>query len=348
MKLLAKMQHKITTGQLVSPKKLQKMAYTAANDYEAAVTAANARQTQFFSADLPNLFHQLEGLERTRLEEVSKILVKHAEEKIASIEPKRVGSHKLLKDTQELDTVNDMKAFLHRWISFAGFPPPRVPFTYQLSCSPADIAKGRFENTSSYFGNTLDSIMKMQQSTFPEEKVPHIVEACIKGVAELGGFKSEGIFRISIPKEELDGLLRRFDSGECQFDPKNPNAPACLLKQWLRLLEEPIIPSSMYSQAINLGTEHSAGAGIMQFYNQLPQVNQNVIHRIAWGLVNEIVKPENTETNRMNIRNLAIVFSPGFLRNLSDDPMEMLNSAKFETQFTALLFEALLKANTPK
>lgn len=348
MKLLAKVQHKITTGQLVSPKKLQKMAYTAAQDYEAAVNAANSRQTQFFSSDLPNLFHQLEGLERTRLEEVSKILIKHAEEKNLAIEPKRVGSAKLMKDTQELDTAADMNVFLRRWISFAGFPPPAVPFTYQLSCSPSDIAKGRFENASSYFGNTLENIMKMQQPAYPEEKVPHIVEACIRALGDLGGFKSEGIFRISIPKEELDGLLRRFDAGDMVFDPTNPNAPACLLKQWLRLLEEPIIPSSMYSQAITLGSENSAGASIMQFYNQLPPINQNVIHRIAWGLVHEIIKPENAEENRMSIRNLAIVFSPGFLRNPSDDPMEMLNSAKFETQFTVHLFEALLKTNTPK
>jgi len=76
---------------------------------------------------------------------------------------------------------------------------------------------------------------------------------------------------------------------------------------------------------------------------ELPQINQDLLRRITQGLVAEIVKPENMEKNRMTVRNLAIVFAPGFLKNTSDDPMEMLNSQRFENCFVTRLFDCLLK-----
>lgn len=333
---------KIQKGQLFSPKKLQKRAYAGAEAYEAAVQQANQRQQQFYSIDLPNLFGQLEGLEKTRLNDVSKILTKLAEEQTAFSIPRQNSRAQYLRESADLNPRQDMTDFVQHLIIYTGHPPPPVPFVYELP-TPQDIAAGRFEQTSCYFRNTLSNIMKMQQAKYPEEKVPRVLDVCLKSLAELGGFKSEGIFRISIPKEELEALIKQFDSGDFTIKSTNPNVPAALLKQWLRMLEEPLIPSMLYSQALSLGQGNNApAAGAL--LKLLPALNQEIFRRITREAVAEVLRHE--ETNRMNVRNLAIVFSPAFLRNPSDDPMEMLNNAKYETQFTCNLFEAILSEVT--
>ena len=39
-----------------------------------------------------------------------------------------------------------------------------------------------------------------------------------------------------------------------------------------------------------------------------------------------------------SLRSLAVVFSPCMMRNPSNDPIEILQNAKFETKFVALMF----------
>lgn len=338
---LSKVTHKIQKGQLISPKKLQKMAFAAAEVYEQAIKDANNRQTKFYTIDLPLLFTQLESLERSRLMECSRIITKLAEAKVLVNEPKKQYANDLLASTKILDTSQDMLDFLTLLLSTTGFPPDPVPYTYNLPCTSADIFKGRFEKKDSYFGNTLENIMLMQESQYPGLPVPFIVESCIKSCIAQNGPLTEGIFRVSIPKDELDNLVTQFDSSR-QISGENPHASACVLKQWFRSLESPLIPASMYERAIVMGGEPCNTVKMEQFITDLPKINREVLHRVSYGLIAEILKPANLAKNLMSLRALAIVFAPGFLRNSSDDPMEMLNNAKFETQFTMHLFETLL------
>lgn len=338
---LSKVTHKIQKGQLISPKKLQKLAFSAAEGYEQAIKDANNRQTKFYSVDLPNLFTQLESLERSRLTESSKILTKLSEAKVHVNEPKKQYASDLHALTKTLDVNQDLADYLNLSVATTGMPSPPVPFTYNLPCSSADIFKGKFEKKDSYFGNTLAQIMEMQAPQYAELQVPFIVEACIKACLSHGGAATEGIFRVSIPKDELENLVAQFDTTR-QIAGENPHSSACLLKQWFRALENPVIPAPMYDRAIAMGGEAANKEKMEQFLAELPKVNREVLHRVTHGLISEILKPANLATNLMSVRALAIVFAPGFLRNSSDDPMEMLNNAKFETQFTVHLFETLL------
>jgi len=103
-----------------------------------------------------------------------------------------------------------------------------------------------------------------------------------------------------------------------------------------------VIPALMYDRAIALGGEALNKDKMEHFLAELPKVNREVLQRVGRNLIAEILKPSHLSKNLMSVRALAIVFAPGFLRNPSDDPMEMLNNAKFETQFTVHLFETLL------
>jgi len=77
-------------------------------------------------------------------------------------------------------------------------------------------------------------------------------------------------------------------------------------------------------------------------FGRLDELNQLVVQELA-DLCQEIASPTNSAINRMTLQSLAIVFSPSFLRNLSEDPIELLQNTKFETRFVTLLFETLGK-----
>lgn len=40
----------------------------------------------------------------------------------------------------------------------------------------------------------------------------------------------------------------QFDKGNYDIKSQSPHEPACLLKHWLRMLAEPIIPEALYVQ----------------------------------------------------------------------------------------------------
>lgn len=346
--LFAKVGHKLAKGHLLSPKKVQEKAYASAKEYEEALEQANKRQDTFLKNDLPMLFSRMQQLEKTRLTQCGKVLTKYVEIKARNLVPMEQEQARLFEIVAGGDAEADIQDFLSRWVAQHGLPPPAVTYTYSLPCSADDIFKGKFEGSpNSFFCNTLENIMKLQEEKFPDANVPHILDACIESLVDNAGLASEGIFRISIPKGDLDGLIRQFDAENYQIVTDNPNAPAALLKQWLRLLEAPLIPTEMYSMAIVAAqtspkSDSPENSQVRALLDQLPAVNRAVLERICTGLVTPILLPEHVATNRMSIRNLAIVFAPGFLRNPSDDPMEMLNNSKFETSFVVSLFETLV------
>jgi len=166
----------------------------------------------------------------------------------------------------------------------------------------------------------------------------------IKSVRDLDGVKTKGIFRISASKDELVKLRKQIDGGE-NMDVKvdSPHIPAGMLKEWLRELSEPLIPTEVYPECVVAVKDMDKPAEdmskeVMVIFEKLPDISKRVIKSLA-VLLKDIAK-ENA-TNLMTIDNLAIVFAPSLLRCPSDDPMELLQNSKFETRFTSVLFKSL-------
>jgi hypothetical protein len=167
------------------------------------------------------------------------------------------------------------------------------------------------------------------QNTAPGLDVPRVLPALIGAVKELKGVTTEGIFRISPTKPELEALHKQFEDAHASFEltaaqkqSLTAHVPAALLKQWLRSLSEPLIPELQYGACLALAKDaqppiNSAAnkQAVAKLMDGLPQVNRRVVELIA-ALVKELCVPANAKRNRMGVEALAIVFAPSFLRSV--------------------------------
>eukprot|EP00466_Bigelowiella_natans_P020574 jgi/Bigna1/61642/fgenesh1_kg.24_\ len=158
----------------------------------------------------------------------------------------------------------------------------------------------------------------------------------IEAIRKLGGFTVEGIFRLSAKKDDLVRLRKQFDQGIYAVKETSPHVPAGLLKQWLRELAEPLIPTEKYAEAIEIARSKPELQDVQNFVEKLPGINLNVLKHIS-SMAKEIAA--QSAVNKMTFSNLAIVFAPGMLRNPSEDPHEMLENSKYETLFTKFLLQ---------
>lgn len=89
----------------------------------------------------------------------------------------------------------------------------------------------------------------------------------------------------------------------------------------MRELKDPLIPSSLYAQCIDLGKSKEPDTEKTEKFNtiqqMIPETNFKVVMKLA-ALVDEATKPEHSKINRMTYESMAIVLSPSFLRSPAD------------------------------
>jgi hypothetical protein len=80
-----------------------------------------------------------------------------------------------------------------------------------------------------------------------EGLVPNIVKSCCKHISEYG-LDVVGIFRIDSSKKRIKEIKEMFDTGkQISLDESfNPNDVACILKEYLRSLPEPLLTRELY------------------------------------------------------------------------------------------------------
>jgi len=316
---------------------LQTQAASAAKNYIASIEYANERQKKHFEKELPLICKQFEMLERSRMNALYKYLnmlntlsYEHADPVIKYIEAHKASVTNINPDL-------DIGDFAANIIRNYGDVPEIEPYTYQLSCQLKDIKAGRFEgNPNSFFFATLEHCMELQSGKHSNLDVPIIVVNMIEAIRKLGGFTVEGIFRLSAKKDDLVRLRKQFDQGIYAVKETSPHVPAGLLKQWLRELAEPLIPTEKYAEAIEIARSKPELQDVQNFVEKLPGINLNVLKHIS-SMAKEIAA--QSAVNKMTFSNLAIVFAPGMLRNPSEDPHEMLENSKYETLFTKFLLQ---------
>ena len=83
----------------------------------------------------------------------------------------------------------------------------------------------------SIFGESLDTIFRLQERSYPHMKVPIILPFLADGILALGGTKTEGIFRVPGDSDAVAELKLRIDRGYYTLDGiDDPHVPASLLK----------------------------------------------------------------------------------------------------------------------
>ncbi|KAH8828142.1 hypothetical protein DL96DRAFT_1463603 [Flagelloscypha sp. PMI_526] len=183
----------------------------------------------------------------------------------------------------------------------------------------------------STFGESLDAIMRLQERSYPHQKVPVILPFLADGILALGGNRSEGIFRVPGDGDSVSALKLGIDQGFYTLPDgvSDPHVLASLMKLWLRELCDPLVPEEMYNECISHSKDSEACLGIVQ---TLPTINRRVIIFVISFL--QLFLEEKTQAvTKMTPANLALVMAPNILRCNSDSMSVVFTNAQFEQEF---------------
>lgn len=179
--------------------------------------------------------------------------------------------------------------------------------------------------------------MRLQASKYPDLAIPVILAVLADSIFSMSGTKTEGIFRVPAAASHLKSLTEKINAGDYDMA-ENTNdvfAVCALLKSFLRDAPMPLIPEHLYQKCID-----SPSQGMNAFLTEVSTIHQ-VIGTYVVGLIRELIKPEVVELTKMNLDNLAMVFSPGFLRSSHTDFNQMVSIAEKEKLFVKYLVENL-------
>eukprot|EP00727_Mastigamoeba_balamuthi_P014570 m51a1_g9738 hypothetical protein (722) ;mRNA; f:1538203-1541547 len=125
-------------------------------------------------------------------------------------------------------------------------------------------------------------------------------------VGELGGARTEGIFRLAESLAEIDEAADAIE--RCGRMPTRPNLAATLLKRWLtKKLPEPLVPYAQYDAAIERGEDAVA------VFESMPDPNKPTLAHML-RFFRTMAQPENAAVTMMGIRNLLTCIGPCIMR----------------------------------
>ncbi|KAJ1921886.1 hypothetical protein H4219_000232 [Mycoemilia scoparia] len=186
------------------------------------------------------------------------------------------------------------------------------------------------------FGVSLDDIMKYPEYVDKKYGLPRLMTFLVDLILKLKGMKSEGIFRVPGNRDLVYMLRIKLEAGDYEADGlTDPHVVASLLKEWLRELSEPLVPSDLYDECVSHAENYKYILGIIR---SLPEVHQRTISFLI-KLFQLLIRPENQSETKMTASNLALVFGPSFLRN----PREDLGSMMVNTASEQIFVQNLIK-----
>nr|XP_018259661.1 uncharacterized protein I303_07729 [Kwoniella dejecticola CBS 10117]OBR81819.1 hypothetical protein I303_07729 [Kwoniella dejecticola CBS 10117] len=190
----------------------------------------------------------------------------------------------------------------------------------------------------SVYGESLDRIMELQKRAYPSLKVPVILPFLADGILALGGLQSEGIFRVPGDGDSVNELKSRMDRGHYQLKGiDDPHVASSLFKLWLRELEDPIIPSALYNDALQASKTPEES---IAFLERLPIYNRRVLLFVI-SFIQLFMDIEVIKQTKMTPGNLALVMAPNILRTTSNSLITVFTNSSFESKFILQLLEHL-------
>ncbi|KAL6104592.1 arhgap21 [Pungitius sinensis] len=205
--------------------------------------------------------------------------------------------------------------------------PPRDRAAWKIGI--AGIMRKPFEKKTPAgvtFGVRLDDCPPAQSNRF----VPLIVEVCCK-VVEERGLEYTGIYRVPGNNAAISSMQEELNSkGMTDIDIEDDkwrdlNVISSLLKSFFRKLPEPLFTNEKYGDFIEASrTEDSVERlkELKRLIEELPDYHFETLKFLCTHLKKV---SDNCEKNKMEPRNLAIVFGPTLVRTSEDNMTNMVN-----------------------
>ncbi|KAF9564759.1 hypothetical protein CPC08DRAFT_228969 [Agrocybe pediades] len=182
----------------------------------------------------------------------------------------------------------------------------------------------------STFGENLGAIMRLQERTYPHQKVPIVLPFLADGILALGGLKAEGIFRVPGDNDSVSSLKLRIDRGYYTLENvDDPHVLASLIKLWLRELCDPLVPEELYNECVEQAKNPEA---CMQIVERLPTINRRVVLFVI-SFLQLFLEERVQRVTKMTPANLALVMAPNLLRCNSDSMSVVFTNAQYEQIF---------------
>lgn len=171
------------------------------------------------------------------------------------------------------------------------------------------------EVQKSIFKCELSHVFALSHQKIYDVEVPSVLYRCLQFLIYKSASSEEGIFRLSGSSLLIRQLRERFDKDyDIDLQSLDPvpdiNTIAGLLKLWLRELPSNILTKELYQDFKETTVKRSpedAARDFSQLVKKLPKVNHDVLYAL-FKFLNEVIR--NKDLNKMNLKNLCIVFSP--------------------------------------
>ncbi|XP_072288057.1 rho GTPase-activating protein 35 [Pyxicephalus adspersus] len=163
---------------------------------------------------------------------------------------------------------------------------------------------------SNYFGVPLVNVVTL------ERPIPVFIEKCVEYI-ETTGMSTEGIYRVSGNKSEMDSLQRQFDQdhnldlAEKDF---TINTVAGALKSFFAELPDPLVPYNLQTELVDaykINDQEQKLQVMKELLKKLPKENQEIFKYVISHL-NRV--SQHHHINLMTSENLSMCFWPTLMR----------------------------------
>ncbi|XP_049416371.1 rho GTPase-activating protein 23 isoform X3 [Epinephelus fuscoguttatus] len=157
--------------------------------------------------------------------------------------------------------------------------------------------------------------------------IPLIVEICC-GLVEDMGLEYTGIYRVpgnnAMVSMLQDQLNKGVDINPAEEKWQDLNVVSSLLKSFFRKLPEPLFTNDKYNDFIDANRMESASERLKTMKKLIRDLPDYYYHTLKFLVVHLKTVADNSDKNKMEPRNLALVFGPTLVRTSEDNMKDMV------------------------
>ncbi|KAM3863613.1 rho GTPase-activating protein 23 [Diretmus argenteus] len=157
--------------------------------------------------------------------------------------------------------------------------------------------------------------------------IPMIVEICC-GLVEDMGLEYTGIYRVpgnnAIVSALQDQLNKGVDINPAEEKWQDLNVVSSLLKSFFRKLPEPLFTDDKYNDFIDANRMESASDRLKTMKKLIRDLPDHYFHTLKFLIGHLKTVADNSDKNKMEPRNLALVFGPTLVRTSEDNMTDMV------------------------
>ncbi|XP_064421687.1 rho GTPase-activating protein 23 [Latimeria chalumnae] len=193
--------------------------------------------------------------------------------------------------------------------------PPKAPW---------NIMKKNKKSAPRVFGVRLEEC----QPAVNNKLIPLIVEVCCK-LVEDKGLDYTGIYRVPGNNAVVSSLQDQLNKGATDINTSDEkwqdlNVISSLLKSFFRKLPEPLFTDDKYIDFIEANRLENAGERLKTMKKLIRDLPGHYYHTLKFLVGHLKTVADHSEKNKMEPRNLALVFGPTLVRTSEDNMTDMV------------------------